>query len=56
MFDDYGSIIIKGQSVSIEKLTIEELEEYLKTLNQQEKELIAKQNEYLSKLIDEEDK
>ena len=52
MFDnDYGKINIDGSSLEIDKLSIEELKKYLEICNTKEKELIEKQNEYLSQLL-----
>ena len=51
MFEKYGSINIQGQNIEIEKLSVEEIRKYLEIVNDKEKQLIVKQNEYLSQLI-----
>ena len=51
MFDIYGTIDVKGQSIEIDKLSIEELKKYLNLFNDKKTNIINKQNEYLSQLI-----
>lgn len=51
MFDTYGTIEINKQSVDIEKLSIEDLKKYSKLIDEKEKQVITKQNEYLSQLL-----
>lgn len=47
----YGNLHIDGMSKDIDKININELDEYLIKLEKKRIELIKQQNEYLSKII-----
>ncbi len=47
----YGSIHINGMSIDIEKTDINQLENYLKNLENKRVQMIEQQNNYLSQII-----
>ena len=51
MDNTYGNIVIDGQSIEIDKIPVEKLNDYLQTLEKNREKLIEKQNEYLSEIL-----
>lgn len=47
----YGNIHIKGKTIDIDKVNVDELEIYLNELETNRMKLIENQNEYISELI-----
>jgi len=52
MFEKYGTLNIEGKNVEIEKLSVEEIKQYLGIVKEKEQKIIDQQNKYLSQLID----
>ena len=48
----YGIIYINNQEIDIEKCSVNELEEYLKSLALKQKRIENKQNEYISQILE----
>ena len=52
MYDEkYGSVEIDGKKITIEDLDIDDLNKYMKKLENERAQLIEQQNDYLSKII-----
>lgn len=48
----YGNLHIDGMSLDIDKINLEELNNYLDRLEKKQKELIEEQNNYLSQIVE----
>ena len=48
----YGNIHIDGMSIDIDKINMDELEQYLEKLETKRVQIIEQQNDYLSQIIE----
>lgn len=47
----YGNLHLNGMSIDIDKININELNDYLKQLEQKREKIIEQQNNYLTQII-----